>query len=64
MAFLAVATQWRVVAGATGFIVTGLDYAAARAGMEGDGIEVTPRLWGDVRIIEAGALQEFNRTRP
>ena len=63
MAFLAVATQWRVVSGAAGLVVTGLDYAGARAGMKGMGIEITPSLWGDVRIIEAGALQEMNRAR-
>lgn len=62
-AFLAVSTQWRVVAGATGLLCTGLDYAGARAGIEGLGIAITPRLWGDVQVIEAGALTEMNRQR-
>jgi hypothetical protein len=62
-AFLAVSTQWRVVAGASGLLCTGLDYAGARAGIEALGIEITPRLWGDVQVIEAGALAELNRQR-
>lgn len=62
-AFLAVATQWRVAAGATGLLVTGLDYGGARAGIEALGIAITPRLWGDLQVIEAGALAEMNRQR-
>jgi hypothetical protein len=62
-AFLAVSTQWRVAAGATGLVITGLDYAGVRAGIEAIGIEITPRLWGDVQMIEAGALAELNRQR-
>lgn len=37
-------------------ITTGLDYAGARAGLEMAGIEVTPDLWADLQVIEAGAL--------
>lgn len=44
-------------------MVTGLDYAGARAGLEAVGMVVTPRLWGDLQAIEAGALAELNRQR-
>ncbi len=39
----------------------GLDYAAARAGLDLAGIEISPQLWDDVRAIEAGAIEELNR---
>lgn len=54
LAFHAVATQWRV--GPSGK-ATGLDYAAARAGLEAEGIAVTPDDWRGLRAIEAGALK-------
>ena len=41
----------------------GLDYAAARAGLDLAGIEMTPDLWSEVRAIEAGAIEELNRER-
>lgn len=62
-AFLVASTQWRVVAGAADLFVLGLDYAGARAGIEGAGIEITPQLWGDLQVIEAAALAELNRQR-
>lgn len=34
----------------------GLDYAGARAGLELAGIAMTPALWEQVRLIEAGAV--------
>jgi hypothetical protein len=43
--------------------VIGLDYAAARAGLEAEGIEVTPEVWRDLRAIEAGAVQGFGGTK-
>lgn len=60
-AFLSVATQWRMVPLATGrLIATGLDYQAARAGIEMTGTDITPDLWFDVRMIEAGAMGAMN----
>lgn len=56
-AFLAVATQWRVAGGIGGAVRIGLDYAAAEAGLRLAGIEVTPDLWDEVCLIEAGALE-------
>ena len=55
-AFLAVSTQWRVAGSGA---VIGLDYAAARAGLAAEGIEVTPDDWRDLRAIEAGAVEGF-----
>lgn len=54
-AFLAVATQWRVVAGMAGLIVTGLDYVGVRFGLRALGIRVTPELWADLQVMEIAA---------
>lgn len=60
--FLAVDGQWRVAAGGMGGLVwLGLDYGAARAGLELAGIALTPAAWGELRLIEAGARDELNR---
>lgn len=59
-AFLAVASQWRVLALPTGLAWLGLDFAGARAGLELAGIEVTPELWADLRIVAIGAKDEMN----
>lgn len=53
-AFLAVASQWRD---------GGLDYAGARAGFELAGLDVDPALWGEVRVIEAGAREAIAEER-
>ncbi len=58
------ATQWRVVATAAGpLLFSGLDYTAARAGLELAGIAVSPATWADVQLIEAGAMGALNRRR-
>ncbi|TMV09817.1 hypothetical protein FGK63_01740 [Ruegeria sediminis] len=63
-AFLAIDTQWRMAPlGMGGMRALGLDYAAARAGLDLAGIEMTPALWADVRLIEAGARAEMNGAR-
>ncbi|WP_257195879.1 MULTISPECIES: DUF1799 domain-containing protein [unclassified Bradyrhizobium] len=73
-AFLAVATQWRVVAcspggalgpggGAIGPsvpIYLALDYAAVRAGLDAEGIAVTPELWRGLRVMEQAAAAALN----
>lgn len=38
----------------------GLDYAAARAGLDLAGLTITPEIWAQVRLIEAGAREELN----
>lgn len=63
-AFLAVTTQWRVLATAAGPLGwSGLDYQGVRAGFDLAGITPTPALWADVQLIEAGALTALNRRR-
>lgn len=59
MAWELVATQLRVVAGASGALVIGLDYAAARSVLETYGLWVRPVVDG-LRIIEAAAVAELN----
>lgn len=56
-----VAGQWRVVPrhGLPGLIL-GLDYTAAEAGLRLGGIEVTPTLWDEIRLIEASAVDALN----
>jgi Phage related hypothetical protein (DUF1799) len=61
-AFIAVATQWRVVGRADGAMrTTGLDYAGVRAALDALDVTVTPGLWSDVQMIEAGALAGLNK---
>ncbi len=59
-AFLAVQTQWRILAGATGLAWLGLDYGAVTAGLAAAGIAVTPALWTELRVIEAGVVARMN----
>jgi Phage related hypothetical protein (DUF1799) len=59
-AFLAAASQWRAVGTNVGLIFLGLDYAAARVGIELAGIAVTPELWAGVRLMEAEARYTLN----
>lgn len=64
VAFLAVSGQWRTRPhgmGETRWI--GLDYAAVGAGFGFAGITMTPEVWADLRLIEAGALDELNKDR-
>ncbi len=59
-AFLSVSTQWRVAVGQTGMIALGLDYAAARVGLDLAGIDVSPGLWSNIQAIEFGAFAALN----
>jgi uncharacterized protein DUF1799 len=76
VAFLAVSLQWRVVSrGGGGFssvfggsiapvvpMFIGLDYSAVRAGLDAEGIEVTPELWRGLRVMEAEACAVLNES--
>ncbi|WP_233587001.1 DUF1799 domain-containing protein [Pseudorhodobacter sp. E13] len=63
-AFLTIDSQFRMTALARGgVLVHGLDYNGARAGLEMAGVAVTPDLWSDIQMIEAGAVGELNRGR-
>lgn len=60
-AFLVVASQWRVIAPAGGGIFySGLDYSAVDRGWHMAGVAVTPDLFTEVQIIEAGARVALN----
>ncbi|MFD1914112.1 DUF1799 domain-containing protein [Halodurantibacterium flavum] len=62
LAFLAISGQWRGLALADGSVRwIGLDYTAAQAGLALAGLTVTPELWSEIRLIEAGAVEELNR---
>lgn len=68
-AFLAASTQWRTASIGGGFapsriMYLGLDYAAARIGIEMAGIAVTPSLWNGLRVMEAEACSALNEARP
>lgn len=60
-AFLAVQGQWRVLDrfGERPHFL-GLDYTAAEVGLRLAGIDVTPALWADLRIMEQGAREALN----
>lgn len=67
-AFLAVCTQWRVAPVGGGmmplsFVYLGLDYAAARAGIDFAGITVTSDVWAGVRFMESVACGALNGAR-
>lgn len=56
-AFLSVDTQWRVVGGGA---VIGLDYTAVRIGLRAAGLRLDPDAWGQLQLIEAGAIEAMN----
>lgn len=65
LAFLAVATQWRVVGLGGGFEPSrirfvGLDYAAVRVALDAEAIAVTPELWRGLRVMEDAACAALN----
>ena len=61
LAFLAVSSQWKTVATATGAVYwQGLDYTAALAGLNAEGFKVTPGLWKGVRVMERAARDALN----
>lgn len=64
-AFCAISGQWRTASVSSleraRVVFVGLDYAAARHGLDLAGIGVSPEIWDDVRSIEAGAIGELNR---
>ncbi len=73
-AFLAVSLQWRVVSRGGGGAASafggsfapvvpmfiGLDYTAVRAGLDAEGIAVTPELWRGLRAMESEAVSVLN----
>jgi hypothetical protein len=62
-AFMRIQTQWVVAGiGMAGLLTIGLNYASAKAGLELAGIDVTPELWDDILVIEAGAVPALNES--
>jgi hypothetical protein len=60
--FLALGTQWKYVAGGLGPpIRIGLDYAAVEPTARGMGINVTPRIFADLRVMEEEALDVWSK---
>lgn len=59
-AFLAVCTQWRVVAGMKGIFYQGLDYGGVGESLDRSGIALTARQWADLQDIEVGARDALN----
>lgn len=59
-AFLAVSSQWRWVAGLSGMVATGLDYAGVSAGLSQAGIALSPEEWAEFRAIERAAREALN----
>lgn len=63
-AFLAVQTQWRMMAiGMGGVLAIGLDYDGVETGLRRAGIDVAPDRWAEIRVIEAGAVEALNEVR-
>ena len=64
-AWCAISGQWRTAELSTSeearVVWLGLDYTAARAGLDLAGITMTPDVWDDVRAIETAAIEEMNR---
>jgi len=60
--FFAMCTQWRWVgAGMAGAFRTGLEYAALPIAAAGVGAEMTPRVFGDIRLLERECLAVWSR---
>lgn len=60
-AFTAISTQWRTAPiGMGAYRYLGLDYTAAKAGLEMAGITVTAEQWKGVRVMERAATIELN----
>ncbi|WP_366847302.1 DUF1799 domain-containing protein [Pseudophaeobacter sp.] len=60
-AFFDAATQFKRIGLADGSTRSlGLDYGGARAAWDLAGVEMNPELFGQVQIIEHGALAEWN----
>lgn len=62
--FLSLENQWRILAGPTGLIWTGLDYRAAAAAFKGRSRRAWVKLLADLKIMEDAALPILNGERP
>lgn len=62
-AWLAVETQWRVVAGLGGIVWLGLDYAAVDVVLRRLPIDGADQVFADLMIMETEALEVFRESR-
>lgn len=61
LAFLAVASQWRIACPGDGSMRrTGLDYQAADVSLRNLEVTVTPELWADIQTIEFAVIAAGN----
>lgn len=60
--FFTLSTQWRWTgAGMAGAFRTGLDYSVLEPTARAAGLEMTPALFGDIRVLEREALAVWSR---
>lgn len=60
-AFMRIRNQWTVLPVFGGApIWVGLDYTAARNGLEMAGYDITPEFWSEIQLIEQGARAALN----
>lgn len=59
--FVALQTQWRVAAGMSALVITGLDYAAVEAAMRMRGVKDRRAMFAAIRTMESAALPALNR---
>lgn len=62
--FLSCQTQWRAFGVGVSIIWLGLDYQAVRAAAEMMGMETSPTLFADLRVMESAATLELNGASP
>ena len=62
--FFALATQWKWIgAGMAGAFRSGLDYTAVQPVATMLGLDLTPRVFNDLRIMESAAIEIWSRQR-
>lgn len=63
--FMALQTQWRVIAGMGGVVHQGINYAAVPAVLSLIGIPRAdrPRVFSELRVMEVAALKVLNATK-
>lgn len=58
--FLSCKTQWRMLAGATGAVFTGLDYQGVKVVLKSRKIKDWRTAFTDIQVMESAALEVFN----
>lgn len=55
--FFAMGTQWRWAAVGSGILRVGMDYSALPAVAQASGVEIAPRVFADLRVMEGEVLK-------